>query len=80
MCTPCSRTSTPEDCEYTDKQGRSRSEILEENIARVEARIYELEHPEAAYGEPVYLHYPYLRSDPGEMPACGWFLHSFDYV
>ncbi|KAF9012985.1 hypothetical protein BDZ89DRAFT_1046866 [Hymenopellis radicata] len=77
VCTPCSHTSTPEDCEYTDKQGRSRSEILEENIARVEARIYELEHPEAASAEPVYLHYPYLQRDPvpepGSTGEVGWF-------
>ncbi|THH18650.1 hypothetical protein EW146_g2366 [Bondarzewia mesenterica] len=45
VCGPCSRASRPGDCEYTDGQGRSRTQVLEENIAHLEARIHELENP-----------------------------------
>ncbi|KIY63394.1 hypothetical protein CYLTODRAFT_138144 [Cylindrobasidium torrendii FP15055 ss-10] len=64
VCGPCSRTTRPTDCEYTDKQGRTRAEILEENIARVEARIFELEHPNAYSHDPIYLHNPYQQQPP----------------
>lgn len=58
MCGPCVRSSRIEDCEYTDAQGRSRTQLLEENIARLESRIRELENPEENIST-VTLHDPY---------------------
>ncbi|KAK0455253.1 uncharacterized protein EV420DRAFT_590404 [Desarmillaria tabescens] len=60
VCGPCTRARRPDDCQYTDNQGRSRMEILEENIGRVQARIQELENPETA-GTSVLLHSPYTQ-------------------
>ncbi|KAH9033705.1 hypothetical protein EDB83DRAFT_2417663 [Lactarius deliciosus] len=57
MCGPCSRANRPDDCEYTDGHGRSRTQMLEETIARLEARIEELENPNSNPGS-VMLHDP----------------------
>ncbi|TFY66228.1 hypothetical protein EVG20_g4864 [Dentipellis fragilis] len=46
VCGQCERAGKPEDCGYVDSQTRSRTQILEENIAQLEARIEELENPE----------------------------------
>ena len=43
MCSQCVRFGRERDCEYTDKDRRSRSEILEEKIAFLQARLHELE-------------------------------------
>lgn len=43
-------------------QGRSRIQVLEEDISRVEARIYELEHPEQPASS-IQLHDPYDASE-----------------
>ncbi|KAJ7292758.1 hypothetical protein C8J57DRAFT_6452 [Mycena rebaudengoi] len=59
VCGQCSRASRPDDCEYTDHNGRTRAEILEEDISRVERRIYELEHPAIGPNESILLHHPY---------------------
>ncbi|KAA1474254.1 hypothetical protein DENSPDRAFT_319494 [Dentipellis sp. KUC8613] len=48
VCGQCERAGKPEDCGYVDSQTRSRTQILEENIAQLEARIEELENPEVA--------------------------------
>ncbi|PBK70072.1 hypothetical protein ARMSODRAFT_123581 [Armillaria solidipes] len=61
VCGPCARARRPDDCQYTDNQGRSRMEILEENISRVQARIQELEGPESS-GSSVLLHSPYTQT------------------
>ena len=66
ICGQCTRTNRPDDCEYTNGQGRSKVEILEENIARIDARIFELEHPDVVFGEPVHLYYPYTQPEPGK--------------
>jgi hypothetical protein len=58
ICGQCIRARRPDDCEYTDGQGRSRTQILEENISRLEARIHELEHPDESL-QSVTLHDPY---------------------
>ena len=50
-----------DDCEYTDIQGRTRTQILEENVARLQARIQELENPQAS-SPSVLLHDPYSSS------------------
>ncbi|KAI9066252.1 hypothetical protein FKP32DRAFT_1610151 [Trametes sanguinea] len=46
ICGQCIRTNREIDCEYTDGPGPSPTQILEEQIARLESRIRELEHPE----------------------------------
>ncbi|KIY65231.1 hypothetical protein CYLTODRAFT_357149 [Cylindrobasidium torrendii FP15055 ss-10] len=61
ICGTCSRTRQPGDCEYTDTQGRTRAEILEETIAQMQSRIRELENPGAFSSEPVYLQHPYAQ-------------------
>ncbi|KAA1475082.1 hypothetical protein DENSPDRAFT_841812 [Dentipellis sp. KUC8613] len=61
VCGPCSRANRPDDCEYTDGQGRTRTQILEENIAHLEARIQELENPDSAQA-PIMLHNPHSPS------------------
>ncbi|KAK0210095.1 hypothetical protein DFS33DRAFT_1251608 [Desarmillaria ectypa] len=61
VCGPCARARRPDDCQYTDSQGRSRMEILEENISRVQARIQELENPETSEAS-VILHSPYTKT------------------
>ena len=56
MCSQCARSARPDDeCEYADG-GRTRQQILEENIARLESRLRELEDPEESA---VVLHNPY---------------------
>ncbi|KAF9015955.1 hypothetical protein BDZ89DRAFT_1141812 [Hymenopellis radicata] len=77
ICGQCSRSRRPDDCQYTD-QGRSRMEILEESIARVEARIHELENPQVSenIGSPILLHQPYLQREAvpvfEDVPIDGW--------
>ncbi|KAF8832107.1 hypothetical protein HHX47_DHR1000886 [Lentinula edodes] len=45
-CTQCLRSARPGDaCEYADS-GRTRTQMLEDNISRLEARIRELEEPD----------------------------------
>ncbi|KAK0493296.1 hypothetical protein EDD18DRAFT_1108087 [Armillaria luteobubalina] len=65
ICGQCSRGNRSDDCQYKDGQGRTKMEVLEENISRVEARIRELENPQAQ-GPPVLLNNPY--SIPGSSP------------
>lgn len=43
FCGQCIRFSRERDCEYTDGDQRSRTEILEENIAVLQARVRQLE-------------------------------------
>ncbi|KAK0450849.1 hypothetical protein EV421DRAFT_1775561 [Armillaria borealis] len=58
ICGQCSRANRSEDCQYKDSQGRTKMEILEENISRVETRIRELENPQEL-GPSVVLSDPY---------------------
>ncbi|KAH9993543.1 hypothetical protein BJV77DRAFT_1067146 [Russula vinacea] len=58
VCGPCGRANRPEDCEYTDGQNRSRTQMLEDTIAQLETRIHELEHPNSAPTS-VMLHDPH---------------------
>lgn len=51
-------TRRPQDCEYTDRQGRTYTEILEERLNSLKTRIQELENPSRT-NAPVYLHDPY---------------------
>ncbi|KAJ7077593.1 hypothetical protein C8R43DRAFT_1053710 [Mycena crocata] len=61
VCGPCVRASREYDCEYTDNQSRSRADMLEEDISRIESRIYELEHPQEVAGAFISLHHPYKQ-------------------
>ncbi|KAJ3775128.1 Zn(2)-Cys(6) binuclear cluster domain-containing protein [Lentinula raphanica] len=64
-CTQCLKSARPGDaCEYADS-GRTRTQMLEDNISRLEARIRELEEPTDE--DAVRLHAPYnfsSRSSP----------------
>ncbi|KAJ3869323.1 hypothetical protein EV359DRAFT_30445 [Lentinula novae-zelandiae] len=62
ICGQCRRGQRLEDCEYTDRQGQSRMEALENSIARLKARIHELENPGAPMGEAVVLRQPYSQT------------------
>ncbi|KAI5118638.1 hypothetical protein M0805_000014 [Coniferiporia weirii] len=46
VCTQCLERHCAEDCEYTDNQGRTRVQTLEENIALLQSRINDLENPD----------------------------------
>ncbi|KAJ7146419.1 hypothetical protein C8R44DRAFT_656725, partial [Mycena epipterygia] len=77
VCGQCLRASRSEDCEYTDNQSRSRADILEEDIIRIESRIYELEHPVEAAGSSVFLHHPYKQPQRlGQMPSLSQVINS----
>ncbi|KAI0279936.1 hypothetical protein BGY98DRAFT_966524 [Russula aff. rugulosa BPL654] len=58
VCGPCSRANRPDDCEYTDGQNRTRTQMLEDTIAQLETRIHELEHPNSTPSS-VMLHDPH---------------------
>lgn len=78
MCGQCSHAGRPGDCEYTDAQGRSRTTILEERIAVLEARIRELEDPDSS-DSPILLHDPFQT--PGVSPSPAPSIHSiYPYV
>jgi hypothetical protein len=62
-CGPCDRLHRADDCDYADSSGRSRTSALEEDIRRLEERIYELEHPGKALTTSVTLHHPYRQAD-----------------
>ncbi|KAF7302804.1 hypothetical protein MKEN_01242200 [Mycena kentingensis (nom. inval.)] len=68
VCGQCSRGAREEDCEYTDNYARARAEVLEEDISRVQHRIYQLEHPEAAASTGVSLLQPYAAQQRQQMP------------
>ena len=57
-CGQCIAKARSEDCEYTsDLQGLTKTQMLEENITLLEARIRELENPAEASSS-VRLHNP----------------------
>lgn len=76
MCGPCTRTNRSEDCEYTDAQGRSRTQMLEENITRLEARIRELENPDDQISN-ISLHDPYVQSPHNSPPSESLYLAGY---
>ncbi|KAJ7242559.1 hypothetical protein B0H12DRAFT_846934 [Mycena haematopus] len=77
VCGPCLRASREDDCEYTDNLGRSRAQMLEEDIARVQTRIYQLEHPEAGSSS-VPLHEPYTSFQSStQIPGISQILSTF---
>ncbi|PAV16776.1 hypothetical protein PNOK_0839600 [Pyrrhoderma noxium] len=63
-CSQCIKSKKAMDCEYTDNQGRPRIEVLEENIALLQARIFELENPQSS-DRNVLLQNPYTALSDG---------------
>ncbi|KAF8071753.1 Zn(2)-Cys(6) binuclear cluster domain-containing protein [Lyophyllum atratum] len=55
-CGPCSRTSKSDDCEYADS-GRSRVQMLEATISRLEERVRELERDNNSSSVPLIVPY-----------------------
>ncbi|OSD04103.1 hypothetical protein PYCCODRAFT_1466534 [Trametes coccinea BRFM310] len=45
-CAQCVRAKKADACEYDDGKGKTRTQIMREHIARLEARVRELENPE----------------------------------
>ncbi|KAG6899834.1 hypothetical protein C0993_006352 [Termitomyces sp. T159_Od127] len=63
-CQQCVRAKKAEGCEYDDGKGKTRTQLLREHIARLEARIRELEDPD--YVSPtVALYDPHENSRSG---------------
>jgi hypothetical protein len=78
ICSQCDRACRAEDCEYTTGQERSKVQILEDNISRLEARIQELQNPHGPVSRDLHapqtpattamrLHQPYVvASNPSD--------------
>ncbi|KIL56900.1 hypothetical protein M378DRAFT_435252 [Amanita muscaria Koide BX008] len=75
-CGPCRKHPKEDDCEYSDGPTRSRTQILEETVSRLEARLYELEHPNETTPS-VTLHDPYGRLHEADLQAYSPPLLSF---
>ncbi|TDL17889.1 hypothetical protein BD410DRAFT_843321 [Rickenella mellea] len=69
VCTPCNRLHRPVDCEYTDG-GRVPTQLLEDEVARLEARLRELETP-ATGSSIVILTEPYSTNNVPVARASG---------
>ncbi|KAG7443443.1 uncharacterized protein BT62DRAFT_1078508 [Guyanagaster necrorhizus] len=61
VCGPCLRHPKDDPCEYADSPRRSRTKVLEDQVARLEARLKDLEQPDQSPS--VTLHDPY-SNDP----------------
>ncbi|KAK7018413.1 Zn(2)-C6 fungal-type domain-containing protein [Favolaschia claudopus] len=72
VCGQCKRARRDEDCEYTHGQKRARAEILQESIAEIEGRIFELENPEVRRGPRVPLTQPYSAVPQPSTPPVSW--------
>ncbi|KAF8840868.1 hypothetical protein BDN67DRAFT_996514 [Paxillus ammoniavirescens] len=71
-CQQCSRAKKPEGCQYDDGKGKTRTQLLRENVERLEQRIRELEDPD--YTSPsVMLHDPHFhrRSESSSSSIAG---------
>lgn len=71
-CQQCVHAKKPEACQYDDGKGKTRTQLLRENIERLEQRIRELEDPD--YTSPsVTLHDPHLhrRSESSSSSLAG---------
>ncbi|KIJ18475.1 hypothetical protein PAXINDRAFT_167077 [Paxillus involutus ATCC 200175] len=71
-CQQCSRAKKPECCQYDDGKGKTRTQLLRENVERLEQRVRELEDPE--YTSPsVMLHDPHFhrRSESSSSSIAG---------
>ncbi|KAI0076132.1 hypothetical protein K474DRAFT_1684991 [Panus rudis PR-1116 ss-1] len=61
-CAQCVRAKKGDGCEYDDGKGKTRTQLMREHIARLEARIKELETPESLSSPPVTLFDPHAPS------------------
>jgi len=71
-CQQCVRAKKPELCQYDDGKTKTKTQMLRENIERLEQRIRELEDPE--YAPPaVALQYPqfHRRSESSSSSSTG---------
>lgn len=68
ICGPCRRHPKDDECEYSDGPGRSRTKVLEDTVTRLEARLQELENPEATTPS-VTLHDPYNHFRDPQRPS-----------
>ncbi|KAK7059371.1 hypothetical protein R3P38DRAFT_2836062 [Favolaschia claudopus] len=66
VCGTCRKGPRHDDCEYSDGPPRSRTKALEDTVSRLEARLYELEHPESST-PPVRLYDPYGPQFPPQL-------------
>ncbi|TCD61377.1 hypothetical protein EIP91_008531 [Steccherinum ochraceum] len=60
-CQQCVRAKKSDACEYDDGKGKTRTQIMREHIARLEARVKELESPEVTT-PPITLFDPHAAS------------------
>ncbi|KIK79728.1 hypothetical protein PAXRUDRAFT_833952 [Paxillus rubicundulus Ve08.2h10] len=70
ICTQCTRGDRAEDCEYTDGNRRPRTLVLEEDIARLRARVQELENPQNAIPS-IELYPPYMSPSTANPSVSG---------
>ncbi|KAF7312833.1 hypothetical protein MKEN_00967000 [Mycena kentingensis (nom. inval.)] len=68
VCGPCLRHPKDDDCEYNDGPNRSRTKALEDTVSRLEARLHELENPDAS-APSVTLYDPYTPYPPPPPPG-----------
>ncbi|KAK6984297.1 hypothetical protein R3P38DRAFT_3105319 [Favolaschia claudopus] len=66
VCGTCQKGPRHDDCEYSDGPPRSRTKALEDTVSRLEARLYELEHPESSTPS-VRLYDPYGPQFPPQL-------------
>lgn len=69
ICGSCRRKPKTDRCEWDNSQSKSRVAMLIDTIKSLEARIFELEHPELIT-PPVTLHYPYRRDEEESFQNC----------
>lgn len=63
------RGDRAEDCEYAANSSYSRTQGLEDTIARMEARIRELENPDNGQGAKLVLRNPYFANEFQQLPS-----------
>ncbi|KAF7329527.1 hypothetical protein MKEN_00215200 [Mycena kentingensis (nom. inval.)] len=68
VCGPCLRHPKDDECEYNDGPHRSRTKALEDTVSRLEARLHELENPDASTPS-VTLFDPYTTPYPPPPPG-----------
>ncbi|KAF9489411.1 hypothetical protein BDN71DRAFT_1435419 [Pleurotus eryngii] len=69
ICSQCMRGDRAEDCEYAAISSYSRTQGLEDTIARVEARIRKLENPDNGQGANLVLRNPYFANEFQQLPS-----------
>ncbi|TFY77370.1 hypothetical protein EWM64_g6644 [Hericium alpestre] len=71
VCGQCARSNKRDECGYHDSAARSRTQILEEEVAVLEARIRQLENPEdEPVPGPIMLRDPHARFHSSQSPTA----------